>query len=217
MVKQIHSETCHWTFKPHTVKFTFCKYLTGSKNGKAYHSCDSFTQLNQLTIENLKTIQIWEACDYSQKLNWNRLQHHFPAPGASAHVIPPNPANKEEKGVGPCQQVVLSTCLHLGEIRKRSSRARGATPGTEYSKRWWGRKGQCITEGDFQFFSSDATKYYSQSEFYLYADTHIYKHNADQTSVCTLSLQGETKTFRKVVGTSAFFFCFEVTATELSN
>jgi len=126
MVKQIHSEIRHLTFKPHTVKFTFYKYLTGSKTGKAYHSCHSFKPLNQLTIEYLQTTQIWEAGDYSQKPNWNRLQRNFPAPGASAHVISPNPANKEEKAVGLCQQVVLSTCLHLGEIRKCSSQARGA-------------------------------------------------------------------------------------------
>lgn len=60
-IKQIHSEALHLTFKPHTVKFTFYKYLTGSKNGKAYHS---FMQPNQLTIETLKTIQIREACNY---------------------------------------------------------------------------------------------------------------------------------------------------------
>lgn len=139
MVKQIHSETHHLTFKPHTVKFTFDKYLTGSKNGKAYHSCHSFKQLNQLTIANLQTIQIWEARDYSQKPNWNRLQHSFPAPGASACVSSPNPATTEEKAAGPCQQVVLSTCLHLGEITTRQQPSQGSR-GMGYSKRRWGRK-----------------------------------------------------------------------------
>lgn len=67
-IKQIHSEALHLTFKPHTLKLTFYKYLTGSKNGKAYQSCHSFMQPNQLTIETLKTIQIREACNYSQNL-----------------------------------------------------------------------------------------------------------------------------------------------------
>lgn len=111
-IKQIYSEALRLTFKPHTGKFTFYKYLTGSKNGKAYHS---FMQPNQLTIETLKTIQIREACNYSQKPNWNRLQRNFPAPGASAHMISPNLTNKEEEAATPCQELVLSTCLHLGK------------------------------------------------------------------------------------------------------
>lgn len=73
---------------------------------KAYHSCHSFMQPNQLTIETLKTKQIREACNYSQKPYWNRLQHNFPAPGASARMTSPNPANKEEKAASPCQEIV---------------------------------------------------------------------------------------------------------------
>lgn len=94
------------TFEPHRVKFTFYKHLTGSKNGEAYLSCHSSMKLNQLTTETLKTIEIREACNYSQKPNWNRLQHNFPAPGASARMTSPNPANTEEKAAGPCQLLV---------------------------------------------------------------------------------------------------------------
>lgn len=48
----------------------------------------------------------------------------FPVPGASAHVISPNPTREEEKAVTPCQQAVLCTCQH--------QRSRGM----EYRKRW---------------------------------------------------------------------------------
>lgn len=41
-IKQIHSEALHLTFEPHTVKFTFYKYLTRNKNGKG------LSQLSQL-------------------------------------------------------------------------------------------------------------------------------------------------------------------------
>ena len=125
--------------------------------------------------------------------------------------------SRQQRGKS-CRSLPASCFKHLPAPggNKKMEQPSQESRGMEYSKRWWGRKGQCIPRGDFQFFSSNATEDYLQSEFYLYVDTHIYTHRADQTSVSTLNLQGE-RTFIKVAGTSACLLCFVVKVTELSN
>lgn len=90
---------------------------------------------------------MWEACDYSQKPHWNRLQHHFPTPGASAYVISPNPTREEGKV---CQSLPASGFMRLPAPEKQRDGAQQAMVGYQGAAHRQGRF------PDLRFWSCEA-------------------------------------------------------------
>lgn len=89
-----------------------------------------------------------------------------------SHQIPPTQRKS-------CRSLPASCFKHLpapegNKKMQQQSQGSSGMLGKHPIARCCGRTGQCSTTGDFQFFRSDATKYYLQAELYLYVDTSIY-------------------------------------------
>lgn len=106
------------------------------------------------------------------------------------------------RSVGHCQQVALSTCLHLGKIRKGSSQAMGAEKCTS-------------RDGGEQAGTSLSDQFWGYKVLLAVWILSISRHTESRSvfSQCFKSARG--KAFWKVSGTSAFLFRFQPQQDEL--